>query len=129
MDWEIVYKDLRKLNWIVLLILSSFSHLMMSPSLTIGVILGGFIIIANFRIFQNTIRRAFSSEGVMTVSKMVVILKYYFRLLGLGVILYVLITKGWVDPIGLVIGLSTVVISIVSFGINRTLRIYIREAT
>ena len=129
MDWEIVYKDLRKLNWIVLLILSSFSHLMMSPSLTIGVILGGFIIIANFRIFQHTIRRAFSSEGVMTVSKMMVILKYYFRLLGLGVILYVLITKGWVDPIGLVIGLSTVVISIVSFGINRTLRIYIREAT
>ena len=129
MDWEIVYKDLRKLNWIVLLILSSFSHLMMSPSLTIGVILGGFIIIANFRIFQHTIRRAFSSEGVMTVSKIMVILKYYFRLLAMGVILYVLITKGWVDPIGLVIGLSTVVISIVSFGINRTLRTYIREAT
>jgi len=129
MDWEKVYSDLRKRNWIILFILSSISYFLMGQSLTLGVILGGFIIIANFRIFQHTIRRAFSSEGVMTTSKMTIIVKYYFRLLALGVILYVLITKGWVDPIGLAVGLSTVVISIVSFGINRTLRTYIREAT
>ncbi len=101
----------------------------MSRSLTIGVILGGLIIIVNFKVFQHTIRSAFSPEGVMKMRKMSIIAKYYFRLLALGVIIYFLISNGWVDPVGLAIGLSTVVISIVSFGINRAWKTFTGEET
>jgi hypothetical protein len=101
----------------------------MDHSLTLGIILGGLIIILNFRLFQNTIRRAFSPEGVMEGVKIVIILKYYFRLLALGIVIYVFIAKGGIDPVGLAIGLSTVVISIVSLGITRALRAHTGEAT
>ncbi len=128
MDWKTLYKDLSTRNWLILLFLSSSSFFMMSNSLTLGVILGGLVIIVNFNILQRTICRAFSSEGIMT-GKITVILKYYLRLLALGVIIYVLITKGWVDPVGLAVGLSTVVISIVSLGFSRAWKTYSSEAT
>lgn len=128
MDWNRVYADLRKRNWTVLLLLSAASLFLWSDSFTMGVILGGFIIMANFRILQSTIRRAFSLEGVLTAGKFSVVIKYYLRLLAMGVIIYLVISNEWVDPIGLAIGLSTIVISIVSFGIGRAWRMYAGEA-
>ena len=124
MDWEKVYGDLRKLNWFILLTLGIVSYFLMRHSFTTGIILGGLIIIANFHVFQYTFRSVFSPEGVMKTTKVSVLVKYYFRLLVLGIIIYFLITREWVDPIGLTIGLSTVVISIVSFGIKRAFKMY-----
>ncbi|MFH1349967.1 MAG: ATP synthase subunit I [Pseudomonadota bacterium] len=129
MDWQIVYRDIKALNWITLLILSSLSFFLMSPSHTSGIILGGLIIIANFGLFQHTIHCAFSPEGVMRVRGMSIIAKYYFRLLALGVIIFFLISFKWIHPVGLAIGLSTVVISIVSFGIKRAWQTFFSEAT
>ena len=100
----------------------------MDNSLTLGIILGGLIIILNFRLFQNTIRRAFSSEGMMNGVKIIIILKYYFRLLALGIIIFVFIAKGGIDPVGLAIGLSVVVVSIISLGITRALKAHTGEA-
>jgi hypothetical protein len=128
-DWESIYKDLKLRNWIILLVFSAMSFFLMSPAFTFGIIIGGLIIILNFRLFQNTLRRAFSSDGVMEGKKISIILKYFFRLLALGIILFILITRVRVDPVGLAIGLSTVVISIVSLGINRAWKAYTREAT
>ena len=128
MDWETLYRHLSTRNWVILLIISSISFFVMSHSLTLGIILGGMVIIINFNILQHTIHKAFSPEGVMT-AKISIILKYYMRLLALGIIIYVLVTQGWVDPIGLAVGLSTVVISIVSYGITRARHNYSKEAT
>ena len=129
MDWQKAYGDLKKLNWFTLLIMSLISYFLLSQSLTLGIILGGFIIIANFSLLQHTIRRGFSSEGVMSTTKFFIIVKYYFRLLALGIVIAFLIKRGWVDPVGLALGLSTVVISIVSFGIKRALKTVTGEAT
>ena len=54
--------------------------------------------------------------------------KSSLRLLALGVILYVLIARGWIDPLGLAVGLSTVVLSIVGLGIGLAFRIRTKEA-
>ena len=129
MDWEKTYKDLKKLNWFSLLIMSLISYFLLSSSFTLGIILGGFIIIANFKVLQHTIRRGFSSQGVMNASKFIIIVKYYLRLLALGVVICYLIKRGWVDPVGLAVGLSTVVISIVSFGIKTAFKTVTGEAT
>ena len=122
MDWYIIYEDLKKRNWMILLILSSVSYFFLSNTMTLGVIVGGLIIIANFKIFQHTICSAFSPEGVMNRKKSSIIAKYYLRLLALGIVIYFLIKSGWVNPIGLAIGISTVVISIVTFGISWVLK-------
>jgi hypothetical protein len=129
MDWKTVYEDLKVQNWIILLILSSISYFLLSPSRTLGTILGGFLIIANFKVFQHTIRNAFSPDGLLVSRKISIIAKYYFRLLVMGVIIFVLINKGLVDPVGLALGLSTVVISIVIFGIGMALNTFTKEAS
>ena len=124
-DWDQTYKNLKKFNWIILLLLSSISYFLMKSSFTLGVILGGLIIIANFSLLQSTIRNAFPGDGLVKTRKSVLILKSFFRLFFLGGVIYLLITRGLIDPIGLTIGISTVVFSIVGFGINRAWKLRI----
>jgi hypothetical protein len=129
MDWKKVYKKIQMINWLILLILSSLSFLIMSARFTTGVILGGIIIIANFNVLQHTICGAFFCGGAMKRYKAVIIVKYYLRLLALGVIVYLLIANGGVDPVGLAVGLSTVVFGIMVLGIHMTLKEKTEEAT
>jgi hypothetical protein len=128
MDWKILHRMLITVNWLVLLVLSLLSFFFMSSAWTMGVILGGLITIANFNILQRTIRRVFSPQVMEKTAKVTIVTKYYFRLLALGAILFVLITKGLVDPVGLAVGLSTVVLSIVGLGIRLALKTGTREA-
>ncbi len=118
-DWDRTYEDLKRRNWIILLIISFTCYFFMSHSMTLGVISGGFIAIANFALLQSIIRRAFQSDEIIKAKKILLVVKSFFRLLILGVIIYILVTRGWVDPIGLTVGLSTIVFSIVSYGISR----------
>ena len=118
MDWDQVYKELIKRNWITLLILSSVSYFFFSSALTFGVIAGGFTVIINLHFFQNTIRGAFSIGNEVSIRKSLLLIKGFLRLTALGIFLYFFVVYLWVDPIGLAIGLSTVVISILSFGIS-----------
>jgi hypothetical protein len=64
----------------------------------------------------------------MRGKKMSLIAKYYLRLAIMGLIIYILITRGWVDPLGLTIGLSIVILSILNFGIRSAWRTSSREA-
>jgi len=128
MEWKIIYEEIRVTNWIVLLILSSASYFLLSPGQTFGIIMGGLLIIANFKVFQRSIQKAFSPDGLLKKSKISIIIRYYIRLLILAIIIFVLIEKRWVDPIGLVIGLSTVVISISAMGIRMAMKIFAEEA-
>ena len=118
MDWENIFKNIRTLNWLILLLLDSLSFFLMNEPFTTGIILGGFIIIANFRLLQHTISQGFSSDGRLRAKKVSIIAKYYLRLLAMGLVIYFLIPRNWVHPVGLAIGLSIVVISIVSIGIH-----------
>lgn len=118
MDWEKISKILETQNWIILLILGSASFFLMSSTFTLGIILGGLIIIANFNLLQQTIRKGFPSNGTSQTKKASIIAKFYLRLAVVGMLIYVLITQRWVNPVGLAIGLSIVVISIVGLGIH-----------
>ncbi len=122
MDWKTLYRELKILNWIILGVLTAASGVFLGKSLTLGVVLGGLIIMANFGLLQHTVARAFSLDGTMKRGKASIITKYYFRLLGLGTVLYLLITKGLVHPVGLAMGLSTIVFSIVIVGIQKAIR-------
>ena len=129
MDWDRVYRELSMRNWIILFLLSFISFFFMPGNATLGVILGGVIIIINFDLLQHTIRRAFPAKDGERPKKPVLIAKSYLRLLALGAVMYLLIRLDWVDPIGLAVGLSTVVFSIISFGIHCAVKIKTGEAT
>jgi hypothetical protein len=118
MEWEKLVGILRTLNWVILLLLGSASFLFMSWTFTLGVIVGGLMIIANFNLLQHTIRKGFSSNGVLETKKASIIAKYYLRLAALGLLIYVLMRQQLVHPVGLTIGLSIIVMSIVALGIH-----------
>ena len=120
MNWNEHLRNLRILNWVILLILAMASNFLMSQDFTMGIILGGLMIIANFNLLQHTIHGAFSPNGDLQAKKMSIIAKHYLRLAVMGMLIYVLITQQWVHPVGLTIGLSIVVISIIGLGIHMT---------
>ncbi len=125
---EKTLQEIKTFNWVILLILTALSGIFMTAQFTFGVILGGLIIIANFSLLHHTMYKAFSDQSVMKGKKMALVAKFYFRLAILGLILYILITNGWVNPLGLAVGLSIVVLSILNFGIRAAFRTSSREA-
>lgn len=118
MEWQKASKAIRTFNWVILFVLALISFIFLSPACTLGIILGGLIIIANFNVLQHTILRGFFSEGGLGAKKVSIIAKYYLRLAVTGAIIFILIGQKWVHPAGLAAGLSIVVVSIVFLGIH-----------
>ena len=129
MEWEKIYDDLKTKIWLVLLILSASGYLFLSPKQAFSIIIGGFIVIANFKFFTKTLRKAFGNNFLLESKKTIIFLKIYFRLFALGLILALLLKFELVNPIGLTIGLSTVVMAIVLFAVCLALKSKSGEAS
>ena len=98
-------------NWIILAILFIPSFIFAPTKFYLGVLLGGFISILNFHGMEFGLRGLFRNpSGNVRGPAMV---KYYIRLALTAVVLYFLIAADTVNIIGLIIGLSVVVINIV----------------
>ncbi|MGZ3577505.1 MAG: ATP synthase subunit I [Syntrophales bacterium] len=104
-------KRLELTNWIILGILTVISFAFMPHKFALGMLLGGFISIVNFHWLVRDLRKAFRS--LSEKSNTAVMFKYYIRFGVTAIVLYFIITGDLVDIIGLLIGLSTVVIAIV----------------
>ena len=122
MEWETIYEELKVKYWLVLFIFSSAGYFLLSRAATLGIITGGLLIFANFHIFQYTLRKAFDNKEKLKKRRISIYLNSYFRLFALGLIIFVLLRKGWIDPVGLVIGLSTVVAAIAFLGVSMALK-------
>lgn len=122
MNWETIYEELKVKYWFVLLISSSAGYFFLKPAATLGIIVGGILIITNFHIFQYTLSKAFDNKEKLKTRRILIYLNYYFRLFALGIIIFVLLRKGYIDPVGLVIGLSTVVVAIALLGVSMALK-------
>ena len=92
-------------------VLFIFSLFFAPLKFALGVLLGGFISILNFHWMERGLRGLFQSTGSNV--KGPVLIKYYIRLAITAVVLYFLIAYETVNVIGLLIGLSVVVITIV----------------
>lgn len=104
-------KKLELTNWIILGILLVPSFMFASHQFTLGVLLGGLISIVNFHWLDRDLRKIFASLSDSSKSRMM--FKYYIRFGITAVVLYFIITGGLVDIIGLLVGLSLVVINVV----------------
>ncbi len=98
-------------NWILFLATAIFSMLYLSLDYTLGVIIGGFIVTINFHLLARTLRHALNPNELKSPNT--IIAKYYIRFSITGVILFFLISRHIVHPLGLIVGLSIVVLSIV----------------
>jgi uncharacterized membrane protein (DUF485 family) len=104
-------KKIEMTNWIIMGILLMLSFFFMPYRFTLGMVLGGFISIVNFHWLDRDLRKVFSRLSERSGS--FVMVKYFIRITVTAVVLYFIISADIVDIIGLLIGLSTVVITMV----------------
>ena len=111
--------------------MGAISLFAMPGSFTLGILAGGLLTIANFNVLRRTIQKAFSSGKMgnpKNGKKVTLIGTYYIRIALMGIIIYCLFATGLVDPVGMAIGLSTVVVGIFVFGILMAFKPSSREA-
>jgi hypothetical protein len=104
-------KKIESANWIMLAILFIPALIFAPLKFSLGVLLGGFISILNYYWMERGLRGIFANTAGNVKGS--VIGKYYIRLVLTAIVLYFLIANGTVNVIGLLIGLSVVVINII----------------
>jgi hypothetical protein len=123
---ERLLKFITRANW-VLLLLSSILGLMFLPlNFAKGIIFGGLIVTVNFHLLYRTLKKALTPPHLS--SHNVILAKYYFRFFVSGLILFFLIKGGYVAPLGLFIGLSVVVASIMLATLLEVKKLIFKEA-
>jgi hypothetical protein len=119
-------KFITNANWILFAIFIISSFLLFSLDFTKGVIAGGFIVTINFHLLYKTLKKSLTPSKLATHGS--VLVKYYIRFIVSGILIFFLINFKIVDPIGLIIGLSVVVASIMLATVYELTKIIFREA-
>ena len=114
-------------NWILFFVASIIGLVLLPPDFARGIIFGGLIVTINFHLLYRTLKKSFRPSRLS--SHRVVLAKYYIRFLISGLIIFVLISGHYVDPLGLFIGLSVVVASIMIATMCELTKYIFKEAT
>jgi hypothetical protein len=89
-----------------------------------SVAVGGLIALANFRLLERTIRRTLLNRPAPGESPLrSVLTKYYLRFAATALLLLILVRQELVEPLGLLVGLSVVVVTIMAWGIAQAKRL------
>ena len=113
-------------NWILFLAASILGFILLPADYAKGVFFGGLLVTVNFHLLARTLRKALTPPHLS--SHNLVIAKYFLRFIGSGFIIFVLIAGNYVNPVGLVIGLSVVVISIMLATLREISKLIFKEA-
>ncbi|MGI9570727.1 MAG: ATP synthase subunit I, partial [Desulfobulbia bacterium] len=113
-------------NWILFLGASIVGLLTMPPAFARGIIFGGLLVTLNFHLLAKTLKKALTPPHI--ASPNAVLAKYYIRFIASGFIIFVLIAGHFVNPVGLVLGLSVVVASIILATLREVKKLIFKEA-
>ena len=113
-------------NWILCAITSIAGFLLLPFDFALGILCGGLLVTTNFHLLARTLKNALIPSHL--VSHNVVIAKYFMRFIASGFIIFVLIAGHFVNPLGLIIGLSIVVSSIMLATLCELKKLIFKEA-
>lgn len=113
-------------NWYLLGGLTVASLLLWDLKFSLGVALGGLLATVNFHFLNRTVKRQFRPGHQASIVG--VVGRYYLRFLATGVIILLLLMFNLVGPIGLLIGLSVVVLNLTLSGLLMARRAIAKEA-
>jgi len=112
-------QQIARRNWIVLGFLLTLSLLVRSTEFTLGVLAGGLVAIIAYHWLYRSATKALIHAQNDAARKFK--FSYFIRLGTLGVALYVLIALARLDPVGLAVGLSVVVLNMFWTTLRRVL--------
>lgn len=116
-----VLSHVQRFNWVLLAILTLGAWYLFSGVVAQSVLIGGLLANVSFFLLRRDIDQFMSNfsqagmnwRAVKNLEKVRFFLKFYGRLAVLALVLYLLITRVSIDVIGLVIGLSTIMLSVI----------------
>lgn len=104
------FRIVTRTNWILFVVTSLIGWVATPPLFAKGIMFGGLIVTVSFHLLHRSLKKAFRQPR--SVSFPMVMVRYNIRLVVVMIIIFLLISRRIVDPIGLLIGLSVVVASI-----------------
>ena len=113
-------------NWILFGAASLAGFAIFARDIALGIVFGGLLVTINFHLLAKTLKKALTPPQL--ASHNVVLAKYYLRFLITGFIIFLLIAGHIVHPVGLIIGLSIVVFSIILATICEVKKLLFKEA-
>jgi hypothetical protein len=122
---EALLKRIEQFNWVLLALFATGSFVFFSRKFALGVLVGGILAIANFYLMKRSLLRALDPQR-KGKSRFGYLLKYYLRFAALGLMIALLLIKGWVNPFGMLLGLSIIVLGIALVGIEQARKLFFK---
>ncbi len=119
-------KFVTRANWMLFCIVSMVGLLTASQDFANGIIIGGLIVTINFYLLGRTLKKAFLQSAKASIG--IILTKYYIRFIITGFVIFAVLAANIVDPVGLIIGLSVVVLSITLATIVEVKKLFFKEA-
>jgi hypothetical protein len=113
-------------NWILFAVISILGFFLLPADFARGMLFGGMLVTLNFHLLAKTLKRALTPPHL--TSHNIVIAKYFLRFIGSGFIIFILIAGNFVNPLGLIVGLSVVVLSIMLATMCEIAKLIFKEA-
>lgn len=125
---SLTLRKMQVISWLVLAVLTLGSAVIVSPSFALAVFVGGVISICSFWVSHNDVMRVITSVTSLSSlderkaqaqqGQKGYLLKFWIRIVIIGIVLLVIIKSQAVNIFGLILGLSTVVFSITFISLN-----------
>jgi len=142
---EALLSRLEQFNWVLLALLASGSFVFFSRKFalgvlaggilavanyylvkrSLGVLAGGILAVANYYLVKRSLRRALDPER-QGKTRFLYLLQYGLRFAALGLTIALLLIKGWVSPLGMLLGLSIIVLGIALVGVVEARKLFFK---
>jgi diacylglycerol kinase len=126
-------RHLKIANWSVLALLVVVGFCWRGREFALGILVGGLVVVINFHLLHQALKGTLEQlahhpqEGPGR-AKAFFAGRQLLRFFALLAIIYLLVGHGWVDIFGLLVGLSTVVLTLMLAAVNEVLKLKHKEA-
>jgi len=127
-------RQLKIANWLVLAGLILAGYLWLGREFALGILVGGLVVVINFHLLhqalRGTLERALAAgpEETKGRAKAFFAARQLLRFFAMLAIIFLLVSNGWVNIFGLLVGLSTVVLTLILAAIGEVIKLKNKEA-
>ena len=125
-------RHLKIANWSVMTVLVVAGYLWGGREFALGVLVGGLVVVINFHLLHQALRGTLGQLAHQPQeaprAKAFFAARQLLRFFALLLIIFLLVSYGWVNIFGLLVGLSTVVLTLMLAALHETIKLKNKEA-
>lgn len=126
-------RALKLANWVVLALLVALGYLWQGLQFSLGVLVGGLLVVVNFHWLHRNLRDLLESASRLPESQRGKAKAFFagrqiLRFFVVLALLFLLLRQEWVDIFGLVVGLSTTVLTLMAVAVIEAIKLKKKEA-